>query len=227
MAHIMDPATTPSPSSTQRADLESPVKEYRRNLERLGMPPAKIDYLLRTYNQRLSCFDDDAEFLNIVEELVTTQGCTQVTDDDFRIIETGLQNRNKELEAQFKAFQTTVLLDPLAYLSTEKYEHVGQYALDFIQSDSYNCRLNFIIKVLPLLLNNAPASTHQHAASGTVQVPEEPKKRTRKTKAQTSVITPRRSARINERLQKDSKKPSVPPLNRHKKKKGGRVRRRS
>ena len=223
----MDSATPPSHSSTQRADLESPVKEYRRNLERLGMPPAKIDYLLRTYNQRLSCFDNDAEFLNIVGEIVTTRGCAQVTDDDFSRIETGLQNRNKELEAQFKAVQTTVLLDILAYFSTEKYEHVGQYALDFIQSDAYNCRLNFIIKVLPLLLNNAPTSTHQHAASGTIQVQENPKKRDRKSKAQTSNIAPRRSARINERLQKDSKKPSVPPLNRHEKRKGGRVRRSS
>lgn len=220
----MDLAEPPSPSSTQRADTESPLEERRRHLEGLGMPLAEIDYLLRTYNRRHSCFDDDADFLDIVRGLITTQDHAQMRVYDFKMIEIELQNKlqdkNKELEAQFEADRTTILLGLLANLSAETYKH----AIRFFQSDAYHSRINFVVKVLPQLLNSpTPTPTHQHPTAEdprTTQMPDSSKKRAPKSKAQPSNVKLRRSARIR-RLQEDSKKPTPPP-SRRKNKKGKR-----
>lgn len=187
------------------------------------MPLAKIDYLLSKYNRRHSCFDDDADFLDIVRGLITTQGHAQTRVYDFKTIEielqNKLQNRNKELEAQFEADRTTILLGLLANLSTETYKH----AIRFFQSDAYHSRINFVVKVLPQLLNSpTPTPTQQHPTAEdprTTQMPNSPKKRAPKSKPEPSNVKLRRSARIR-RLQEDSKKPTSPPPSRRKNKKG-------
>lgn len=193
------------------------------------MPSAEIDYLLSTYNRRHSCFDDDADFLDIVRGLITTQGHAQMRVYDLKTVEielqNKLQNRNEELEAQFEADRTTILLCLLANLSTKTYKH----AIRFFQSDAYHSRINFVVKVLPQLLNN-PTTTpsHQHPTAEGPHTARSPKNCARRRKVQRLNGEPRRSERIK-RLQENSKKSTSPRPrpSRHKNRKGRQARRRS
>lgn len=198
------------------------------------MTSADMDYLSSKYNQRCISIHDNAKFFDILKGLVETQDCAQITIDDFKVIEAGLQKINGELEAKFKACRTTILLNHLSYLDTyldiKKLGVVSQYAWDFIKSDAYINRINYIMEVLPELLKNpTPTPIHPHPAAEdqcTTQIPNSPKKRVRKPRAQRVNAKPRRSARIK-RLQENSKEPKSPRPSRHKNSKGRQFRQKS
>lgn len=215
----MNSALHSSPPSTQITYTECPVqlKECREYLEGLGMSPAEADELLSS-NRRESFFVDNADFVNIVEELISTGKYGQMRHYDIEALKIEWQNRNGKLEAQFKDIQTKILLDSLDYLSTKKYEHAVKYTVDFIRSDAYEYRINFIINVFLLLLNDpTPTPTHQHP---TAKDPRTTQKHSSKERARTkaSNVNPRRSERIRH-LQENSKKPTSPPPSRRQKKK--------
>ncbi|EYE90023.1 uncharacterized protein EURHEDRAFT_407239 [Aspergillus ruber CBS 135680] len=105
--------------------------------------------------------------------------------------------------------------------------------LEFIRSGANNYRINFVMNVLPLLLDNPTSNpTHQHPTAKdqrTTQTPDRHKKRAPKSKAQPSNTKTRKSVRIQERLerlQKDSERPTSPPQSRRQNRKR-QVRRRS
>lgn len=231
---IMNPALHSSPPSTQITYTEYPVElnECRNYLEGLGMSPAEADELLSS-NRRESFFVDNADFVNIMEQLIRTGKYGRMRHYDIDALKFEWQSRNETLEAQFKAVQTRILLDSLNYLSAIKYEHAVKNMLEFIRSGANNYRINFVMNVLPLLLNNPTSNpTHQHPTTKdprTTQTPDRHKKRAPKSKAQPSNTTTRKSARIQERLerlQKDSKRPTSPPQSRRQNRKR-QVRRRS
>lgn len=230
----MNPALYSSPASTQITYAEYPVElnECRDYLEGLGMSPAEADELLSS-NRRESFFVDNADFVNIMEQLIRTGKYGQMRHYDIHALKSEWQSRNKALETQFGAVQTRILLDSLDYLSAIKHEHAVKNMLEFVRSGASNYHINFVIHVLPLLLNNPTSKpTHQHPTardSRTTQTPDRPKKRAPKSKAQPLNTTTRKSARIQERLerlQKDSKRPTSPPQSRRQNRKR-QVRRRS
>ncbi|BCR83533.1 uncharacterized protein ACHE_10935A [Aspergillus chevalieri] len=233
----MDTTVSSRPPLSQRDDTEHPVEKCRNYLLKRGMTSADMDYLSSKYNQRCISIHDNAKFFDILKGLVETQDCAQITIDDFKVIEAGLQKINGELEAQFKACRTTILLNHLSYLDThlayldiKKLRVVSQYAWDFIKSDAYINRINYIMEVLPELLKNlTPTPIHPHPAAEdqcTTQIPNSPKKRVRKPRAQRLNAEPRRSARIK-RLQENSKEPKSPRPSRHKNSKGRQFRQKS
>lgn len=160
----MNPALYSSPASTQITYAEYPVElnECRDYLEGLGMSPAEADELLSS-NRRESFFVDNADFVNIMEQLIRTGKYGQMRHYDIHALKSEWQSRNKALETQFGAVQTRILLDSLDYLSAIKHEHAVKNMLEFVRSGASNYHINFVIHVLPLLLNNPTSKpTHQH-----------------------------------------------------------------
>lgn len=130
---------------------------------------------------------------------------------DVQTVRIEWQNRNKNLEAQLKTVQTSLLK---LVLLTKEYEDVKdavKYTMNFIESDARSYHIKFVMNVLPLLLTNpTPTSTHQQL---TTKDPRTTQKHNSKEHARTkaSNVNHRRSERIRG-LQEDSKKPTLPPV---------------